>query len=312
MKHCSECDEDYDVEDEYCHICGAKMESVSPPEAQTEHTEEDMFSQLSSILDIFGVDFQDDIQAALSQSQVTAISREYASSLGKVTVDRRGSILYNCSISMGPLKLSATTSEFNILPFERTPSAPLVLGQPLCGESEFANGADIAGAIVFVKRGIVTFATKVKHAMNAGAVGVIVHQTAERWPFVMTDSSQELQGIDVNIPVLMVNESDGNLLTKLLEAKNRNTQSVSLLCTKGATECSICHDDMHEGEVVLKLPCSHVYHNECVMGWLTSHNTCPLCRHELPAASRQEQTENMRQQRGRRDENAAHRQAFMV
>ena len=34
-------------------------------------------------------------------------------------------------------------------------------------------------------------------------------------------------------------------------------------------------------EVIL-MPCTHQFHNECLIPWLEKHNTCPTCRHELP------------------------------
>ena len=36
-----------------------------------------------------------------------------------------------------------------------------------------------------------------------------------------------------------------------------------------------------EGEV-LQLPCGHCFHGGCIRPWLLEHNTCPVCRHELP------------------------------
>ncbi|KAI3805845.1 hypothetical protein L1987_21732 [Smallanthus sonchifolius] len=46
--------------------------------------------------------------------------------------------------------------------------------------------------------------------------------------------------------------------------------------------CAICKDSLTVGTVVNQLPCSHVYHPSCIKPWLSSRNTCPLCRFEFP------------------------------
>ncbi|KAI3666795.1 hypothetical protein L6452_41832 [Arctium lappa] len=46
--------------------------------------------------------------------------------------------------------------------------------------------------------------------------------------------------------------------------------------------CVICKDSVCVGSVVNRLPCLHVYHPSCIMPWLNTRNTCPLCRYELP------------------------------
>ncbi|KAH7133506.1 hypothetical protein EDB81DRAFT_695013 [Dactylonectria macrodidyma] len=43
-------------------------------------------------------------------------------------------------------------------------------------------------------------------------------------------------------------------------------------------ECTICIDEMKEGETVVYLPCNHWFHEACVVLWLKEHNTCPICR----------------------------------
>ncbi|XP_076906952.1 uncharacterized protein LOC143563249 [Bidens hawaiensis] len=48
--------------------------------------------------------------------------------------------------------------------------------------------------------------------------------------------------------------------------------------------CAICKDLVfdNEGKVVKKLECGHMYHGECIVTWLGSKNSCPVCRFELP------------------------------
>jgi E3 ubiquitin-protein ligase RNF115/126 len=51
-----------------------------------------------------------------------------------------------------------------------------------------------------------------------------------------------------------------------------------LLGPEGKGECSVCMDDVHIGDEVVLLPCSHWFHEICAGAWLGEHNTCPICR----------------------------------
>ncbi|WVZ06670.1 hypothetical protein V8G54_020016 [Vigna mungo] len=46
--------------------------------------------------------------------------------------------------------------------------------------------------------------------------------------------------------------------------------------------CAICKDVLAPGTEVNQLPCSHLYHIDCILPWLSARNSCPLCRYELP------------------------------
>ncbi|KAG8087324.1 hypothetical protein GUJ93_ZPchr0010g7238 [Zizania palustris] len=55
-------------------------------------------------------------------------------------------------------------------------------------------------------------------------------------------------------------------------------------------ECAVCRDGIAAGERVKRLPCSHRYHEECIVPWLYVRNSCPLCRFELPTDDPQYET----------------------
>lgn len=43
-------------------------------------------------------------------------------------------------------------------------------------------------------------------------------------------------------------------------------------------QCAICMEDFKENETAKRLPCSHHFHEECILRWLRLHGTCPTCR----------------------------------
>ncbi|KAJ1400144.1 Zinc finger, RING-type [Sesbania bispinosa] len=47
-------------------------------------------------------------------------------------------------------------------------------------------------------------------------------------------------------------------------------------------QCAVCQDEFEKGSQVKQMPCKHVYHDDCLLPWLQLHNSCPVCRYELP------------------------------
>lgn len=45
--------------------------------------------------------------------------------------------------------------------------------------------------------------------------------------------------------------------------------------------CSICLCEYEEGESLSKLPCGHIYHDNCITAWVERHVRCPLCNFDL-------------------------------
>lgn len=57
-------------------------------------------------------------------------------------------------------------------------------------------------------------------------------------------------------------------------------------------ECVICLDELIIGEPATRIHCGHLFHEDCIKGWLKKSNLCPVCRYELP-------TDNTEYERGR-------------
>mmetsp|Transcript_11941 Transcript_11941/g.15617 ORF Transcript_11941/g.15617 Transcript_11941/m.15617 type:complete len:393 (-) Transcript_11941:276-1454(-) len=197
-------------------------------------------------------------------------------------------------------KLDATLGEFSPLASKEGLQSKVILGDPIQAETQFINSEVLAGKIVVLDRGGVTFATKALQCQSVGAAAVVICQTADVWPYFMKDARGQAQEGSLSLPVMMIKKADGIHLKQALQDQG---EIVCDLTIEEEHECIVCRDVFEQGTTVLRLPCSHTFHEACVLGWLQNRNTCPVCRFELP-------TDDERYERSRNAESGASTQSW--
>ncbi|KAM3283074.1 putative RING finger protein 14-like [Capsicum chacoense] len=48
-------------------------------------------------------------------------------------------------------------------------------------------------------------------------------------------------------------------------------------------DCMICLEKLGEERELMCMPCSHLFHGDCITTWLENGNSCPVCRYDLLA-----------------------------
>nr|XP_019044725.1 hypothetical protein I302_06638 [Kwoniella bestiolae CBS 10118]OCF23655.1 hypothetical protein I302_06638 [Kwoniella bestiolae CBS 10118] len=46
-------------------------------------------------------------------------------------------------------------------------------------------------------------------------------------------------------------------------------------------DCPVCKDDFAVGDEVVRIPCAHIFHPDCLVPWLKQNGSCPVCRFSL-------------------------------
>jgi hypothetical protein len=64
--------------------------------------------------------------------------------------------------------------------------------------------------------------------------------------------------------------------------------------------CSISLEEFVIGEQAVRLPCGHMFNEECILDWLKKSNECPVCRYELPTEDKEHEKGRAERMKGRK------------
>ncbi|PIN04079.1 Ubiquitin--protein ligase [Handroanthus impetiginosus] len=48
--------------------------------------------------------------------------------------------------------------------------------------------------------------------------------------------------------------------------------------------CAICLEEFVNGGESVAMPCSHIFHRDCIKKWLSTSHYCPICRFQMPTS----------------------------
>ncbi|KAJ3997012.1 hypothetical protein F5050DRAFT_1755088 [Lentinula boryana] len=89
--------------------------------------------------------------------------------------------------------------------------------------------------------------------------------------------SNLMENSNASRPVPATDEIIDKLPREILDVRSKTLEK----------DCAVCKEQFQlqtedpDEQIVITLPCGHPFHSSCILPWLKSSGTCPVCRHQL-------------------------------
>lgn len=114
---------------------------------------------------------------------------------------------------------------------------------------------------------------------------------ADNVPSVPSMSEEEINALPVHKYKFTAAESDVSAKEQASSSASTEQEqqdvSLNIGSSKGSLEdeltCSVCLEQVNDGELIRSLPCLHQYHANCIDPWLRQQGSCPVCKFKIGA-----------------------------
>ncbi|XP_059652989.1 E3 ubiquitin ligase BIG BROTHER-related-like [Cornus florida] len=102
------------------------------------------------------------------------------------------------------------------------------------------------------------------------------------WPLVriLQASMTSTRGLNGSMARAIQESMDEYVALKLVPASQSSIDALGKMTFYRS--CTICLEKFCDEGSITRMPCSHVYHGDCITRWLKTNHSCPLCRFKMP------------------------------
>lgn len=93
---------------------------------------------------------------------------------------------------------------------------------------------------------------------------------------------EEVMDMDMDIDIDIDIEVDMDKVMPATDASIERLEKFNWKVVNSDEKCTICLEQLSVEYEVSRMPCSHVFHGDCIVQWLKNSHICPLCRFEMP------------------------------